>query len=89
MAVYEIAAKTRIATTPETVWAVLDDFGGWPTWMPSMQGVRVELLTAGPPGVGYQFRLRTKLVHADLQVTGYAPLERATSFRLSFPPLAR
>lgn len=87
MAVYEIAAKTRIAATPEDVWAVLDDFGGWPAWMPSMQHVRVELLSIGQPRLGYQFRVRGKLVYADLEVTSYTPLERGTHFRLNFPPL--
>jgi hypothetical protein len=31
--------------------------------------------------------MRGGLVHADLEVTGYTPLERQTTFRLSFPPI--
>jgi hypothetical protein len=87
MAIYEIAAATRITTPPEQVWAVLDDFPGWSTWMPGLQGVQIELLSSGAPCVGYRFRVRGGLVHADLEVTHYAPLERQTDFRLSFPPI--
>ncbi len=87
MAVYEIAASTTLDVSPDDVWAVLDDFGGWPTWMPAMQNLGVELLSAGEPRVGYRFRLRGALVHADLEVTRYEPLARETSFRVSFPPI--
>jgi hypothetical protein len=87
MAIYEIAAATRITTPPERLWAVLDDFQGWPTWMPALNNVQIELLSSGAPRVGYCFRVRGGLVHADLEVTHYAPLERRTTFRLSFPPI--
>jgi hypothetical protein len=87
MAIYEIAAATRITTPPERLWAVLDDFQGWPTWMPALNDVQIELLSSGAPRVGYRFRVRGGLVHADLEVTHYAPLERQTTFRLSFPPI--
>ncbi len=87
MSIYEIAAVTTIAAPPEHVWAVLDDFGNWPIWMPGLHNVRVELLSSGTPGVGYRFRVRGGLVHADLTVTDYTRLERKTSFRLSFPPI--
>jgi uncharacterized protein YndB with AHSA1/START domain len=87
MAIYEIAAVTTIAVPPEYVWAVLDDFSGWPAWMPAMQDIRIELLSSGEPCVGYSFRVRGKVVHADLRVEVYDPLERLTSFRLSFPPI--
>lgn len=87
MAIYEISASTTIAAEPEHVWAVLDDFSGWPAWMPSMKNLRVDLLTPGQPAPGFRFRLRGVLAYADLEVTGYTLLERATSFRLNFPPL--
>lgn len=87
MAVYEIAASTRIAATPEQVWAVLDDFSSWPAWMPGLQGVRIEHLSTGEPCMGYHFRVRGKVVYADVRVTGYGPLERTTNFRVSFPPI--
>lgn len=87
MARYEIHAATTITAPPEVVWTVLDDFCGWPGWMPAMESVRVELLTPGAPGVGYRFRVRGKLVYADLEVTTFEPLERATRFRLNLPPL--
>ncbi len=87
MAVYEITASTTTSAAPEDVWAVLDDFRGWPTWMPGLQNVRIELLSPGPPRLGYRFRVRGKLVHADLDVTGFGPLERTTAFQVSFPPI--
>jgi hypothetical protein len=88
MAIYEIAASTTTIAPPACVWAVLDDFRGWPAWMPSMNGLNVDLLTAGAPRAGYQFRIGGRVVHADLEVTACSELERATSFRLSFPPLS-
>lgn len=87
MAVYEIAAVTTIAVPPEYVWTVLDDFASWPDWMPGMDKVTVELLSAGLPQKGYKFRVRGGVVHADLTVTSYEALERVTSFRVSFPPI--
>lgn len=87
MAIYEIAANTTTTATPNQVWAVLDDFSGWPTWMPSMQNLRVELLSAGPPGPGYRFRLRGVIAYADLEVMTYTSLERVTRFRVNIPPL--
>lgn len=88
MATYEITAKTTITARPDDVWAVLDNFSGWPTWMPALQNVRVELLSPGPPRMGYRFRLQSKLIAADLEVTGYSHLERKTRFRLNFPPIS-
>lgn len=88
MGKYEISAITTITAPPEKVWAVLDDFNGWPGWMPSMQNLRVELLSPGLPRPGYRFRLRGKLAYADLEVTTYESLERATHFRLNLPPLS-
>lgn len=87
MAIYEIAATTTTAVPAEHIWAVLDDFSGWPIWMPAMQNLGVELLTAGDLRPGYQFRLRGTLVHADLEVISCTPLERTTRFRISFPPI--
>ncbi len=84
---YEIIAKTTITAEPAQVWAVLDDFSGWPAWMPSMTNLRVDLLTPGLPRPGYRFRLRGRLAYADLEVMTYADLERATRFRLNLPPL--
>jgi hypothetical protein len=87
MSVYEIAAVTTVALPPEHIWAVLDDFSGWPAWMPAMENLSIELLSSGAPRPGYQFRIRGNLVHADLEVTDYGPLERVTRFKLSFPPI--
>lgn len=87
MAKYEITAITTIRAEPADVWAVLDNFSGWPDWMPAMQNLRVELLTAGQIEPGYRFRLRGKLAHADLEVITCTRLERATRFRLNLPPL--
>jgi hypothetical protein len=87
MAVFTVAATTTITARPEQVWAVLDDFSGWPMWMPSMQNLRVELLSPGAPCLGYRFRLRGVLAYADLEVTNYTSLERATRFQLNLPPL--
>lgn len=87
MGVYEINAMTTIAVPPQQVWDVLDDFSGWPHWMPLMQSMRVEHMTEGPPRMGYRFRLRGTITFAELQVIGYAPNERATRFRLNLPPL--
>ncbi len=87
MAKYEITAITIIQAEPADVWAVLDNFRNWPDWMPAMQNLQVELLTPGQIKPGYRFRLRNKLVHADLEVTTCTRLERATRFRLNLPPL--
>ncbi len=87
MAKYEITAVTTIQAEPADVWAVLDNFSGWPDWMPEMQNLRVELLTPGQLEPGYRFRLRSKLAYADLEVTTCTRLERATRFRLNLPPL--
>lgn len=87
MGVYEIYAATTIATEPEQVWAVLDDFRGWPVWMPAMTNLRIELLSPGLPCIGYRFCIRGRITYAELQVTGYSELERRTTFRINFPPL--
>jgi hypothetical protein len=89
MAIYEVSARTSTTAAPEHVWAVLDDFAGWPNWMPGLENVGVELLSAGAPRVGYRFRLRgtITLVHTDLEVVCYTPRERYTTFQVSFPPL--
>ncbi len=87
MSIYEINASTTTSVTPEYIWAVLDDFSGWPTWMPSMQNLHIEHLSEGPPTVGYRFRLCGRLARAELEVTGYGPLERSTRFKLNLPPL--
>lgn len=76
-----------IHVAPQYVWAVLDDVQGWPTWMPAMQNLQVDILTAGPPRRGYQFRMQGKVVRADLEVIGFGPLERTTKFRIHLPPL--
>ncbi|NJP07263.1 MAG: hypothetical protein HC837_17410 [Chloroflexaceae bacterium] len=88
MGIYEIKATTTVAATPEQVWAVLDDFGNWPAWMPSMQGLRIDLLSSGEPRMGYRFRLRGKVTAAELEVTGFDRYERSTRFRLNLPPLS-
>jgi hypothetical protein len=83
----QIAASTVTTATPEQVWAVLDDFGGWPRWMPAFDFITVEVPPAQAPRLGYRFKLRSGLVHTDMEVVEFAPLARATSFRISFPPL--
>lgn len=83
---YEITAATVTTAPPERVFAVLDDFAGWPTWMPSLESIRVELPPDARPGPGYRFRLRGRIVYADMEVLDYTPLSRATAFRISFPP---
>ncbi|WP_322821059.1 SRPBCC family protein [Chloroflexus sp.] len=83
---YEIAATTVTTAPPERVLAVLDDFGNWPRWMPSLERVRIELPPNEHPRQGYRFKLHGLLVHADMEVIDYTPLSRATRFRISFPP---
>jgi hypothetical protein len=84
---YEIAASAVTTAPPERIFAVLDDFARWPTWMPAFEHIRVELPEARPLGPGYRFRLRSGIVHTDMEVVDFSPLARATSFRISFPPL--
>lgn len=86
MVSYEISATAVTTAPPERVFAVLDDFGHWPAWMPALDQVKVELPPDQKPGVGYRFRLRGLLVHGDMEVVDYTPTSRATSFRISFPP---
>lgn len=83
---YEIAASTVTIATPERIFAVLDDFAHWPAWMPSLENIKVELPADRLPGPGYRFRLRGRIVHADMEVIDFTPLSRATTFRISFPP---
>jgi hypothetical protein len=86
MAQYRIEASTITHAPPEAVWAVLDDFAGWPRWMPAMDQLQVELPPGQRPGPGYRLRLRGGLVSAELQITEYSAFRRATRFRISFPP---
>ncbi len=85
--VYEIAASTTIGVPPQTVWGVLDDIAGWREWMPSLHQVAVEPLTEGVPRAGYQFRLRGKVVFANMEVIQFTPHERTTRFQMNVPPL--
>lgn len=85
---YEIAASAVTTAPPERIFAVLDDFGRWPAWMPAFDKISVELPANTHPGPGYRFRLRSGLLHTDMEVTHFTPLVRATSFRISFPPLS-
>lgn len=87
MVSYEISASAITTAPPERIFAVLDDFGRWPTWMPSFDRIRVELPAGRAPGPGYRFRLQATVVHADMEVLEFTPLARTTSFRISFPPL--
>ncbi|MBX0327593.1 SRPBCC family protein [Oscillochloris sp. ZM17-4] len=87
MTSYEISASTTTTMPPERIFAVLDDFGGWPRWMPALDRIKVELPAGQRPSPGYRFRLRGSVVFADLEVIDYTALSRATSFRISFPPL--
>lgn len=87
MAIYEIKASTVTSAPPEQIWTVLDDFRGWPEWMPAMKNLQVKLLTDGPLAAGYRFQLRGMLALANLEVIAFAPFERATRFRLNLPPL--
>lgn len=88
MAQYEIAATTEIVAAPEQVFAVLDDFQRWPEWMPSFEHIQVELPDERPPQLGYRFRLRSGLIHTDMEVIEFTPLTRTTRFSISFPPLS-
>jgi hypothetical protein len=85
---YEISASTTTRAPPERVFAVLDDFGRWPEWMPAFDRIQVELPADRRPQLGYRFRLRSGPVHTDMEVVGFGPLVRATRFRISFPPLS-
>lgn len=85
---YEICASAETHAPPERIFAVLDDFGRWPDWMPSFEHIRVELPETTPPTLGYRFRLRSGVVHTDMEVIDFTPLSRATAFRISFPPLS-
>jgi hypothetical protein len=85
---YEICASAETHAPPERIFAVLDDFGRWPDWMPSFERIRVELPPAATPALGYRFRLRSGVVHTDMEVIDFTPLSRATAFKISFPPLS-
>jgi hypothetical protein len=84
---YEIAAAATTTAPPERIFAVLDDFGRWPDWMPAFEHLKVELPRDATLGPGYSFRIRSGLVHTEMRVIDYSPLARATAFRVSFPPL--
>jgi hypothetical protein len=88
MITYEISAAAVTVAPPERVFAVLDDFGRWPRWMPAFDRISVELPEESRPQLGYRFRLRSGLLHTDMEVVEFSPLARATSFRISFPPLS-
>jgi hypothetical protein len=84
---YEIVAAATTTAPPERIFAVLDDFGRWPDWMPAFEHLKVELPRDATLGPGYSFRIRSGLVHTEMRVIDYSPLARATAFRVSFPPL--
>lgn len=88
MASYKIRAEAITSAPPERVFAVLDDFGRWPRWMPYFQHLRVELPSGETPRLGYRFRLHAGVIHTDLEVIDYTPFTRATRFRISFPPFS-
>lgn len=85
---YEIRAATVTSASPERILSVLDDFSRWPTWMPALERVRVELPEHQAPGPGYRFRLRGRIIYADLEVIDFSRLARATRFTISFPPFS-
>lgn len=85
---YEISAATTTTAPPERIFAVLDNFGGWSAWMPAFQHITVELPESGRPRLGYRFRLRSGVIRTDMEVIDFTPHSRATSFRISFPPLS-
>lgn len=85
---YEISASAETHAPPERIFAVLDDFGRWPFWMPSFEHIRVELPQDATPALGYRFRLRSGVVHTEMEVIDFTPLTRATAFKISFPPLS-
>lgn len=84
---YTITAIATTKVVPSRIFAVLDDFGHWPNWMPAFERVKVDLPTNRRPNLNYQFRLRGNVVYADLKVIEFTPLSRATSFRINIPPL--
>lgn len=84
---YEIVATATTTASPQRIFAVLDDFGGWPRWMPAFDRISVELPANRTPSLGYRFRLRSGPVHTDMEVVDFTELSRATAFRISFPPL--
>ncbi len=84
---YEISASAETHAPPERIFAVLDDFGRWSDWMPSFEHIRVELPPAVTPALGYRFRLRSGVVHTEMEVIDFTSLTRATAFKISFPPL--
>jgi hypothetical protein len=83
---YQITATATTKASPERIFAVLDDFGRWPTWMPAFRYIKVELPSNSQPSLGYRFRLRSGPVHTDMEVVDFSLLSRATKFRISFPP---
>lgn len=85
---YEISATTTTSAPPERIFGVLDDFGSWPSWMPAFERIQVELPSGRGLGAGYRFRLRSGVMHTDMEVIDFGPLTRATSFRIGFPPLS-
>lgn len=84
---YKIMAVAVTKVPPEKIFAVLDDFSRWPSWMPAFDQVKVDLPLNRQPAPDYQFRLRGKVVYADMRVIDFTPLSRATSFRINIPPL--
>lgn len=87
MAVYTIAAHIMVTLPPAQIWAVLDNFSGWPRWMPEFRGLHVDLLSKGTPRTGYRFRLRGRVAYAELRVVEYDAMRRGTRFRMNLPPL--
>lgn len=87
MVSYEIAASTVTTATPERVFEVLDDFAGWPRWMPAFESIKVELPPATALGPGYRFKLRSGVVQTEMEVVEYSRHARSTRFRISFPPV--
>jgi hypothetical protein len=47
--------EVEVAADPETVWGVLADIGGWPSWNPDITGVTLQ----GPVRPGTTFRWKS------------------------------
>jgi hypothetical protein len=58
--------EIEVAADPETVWGVLADIGGWPTWNPDVTGATLQ----GPlrPGTTFSWKSGPGRITSTLQV---------------------
>jgi uncharacterized protein YndB with AHSA1/START domain len=68
--------ETRIAASPERVWAILTDHEGMPRWFPAREVIRRRPGTTDPNGVDAVRVVRASGLAIEERVTVFEPCKR-------------